>query len=374
MSSDENFKQQTTQNLSDDSSAAEEKIDVSNDSVGIKENPEADSEIPIISSESEHIDKKPIYKNGWFWPVVVVVIVLILGICAALGGNEEKKPNTEPTPVSKTESADTKETDTTKEDKSSTSTNKSEKKEEPVYATEAEKEELRAAIDEANAIDLELYTSDTAAAVTLAIQDAEAVYADEKALPSKVDKAIEGINETVSKLEEKIQPVVLSGNGDDVVDIPSELAICLVTAEYSSDSNFIIKTLDSNGGSIDLLVNTIGAYYGTTTTGMRNGTPAYLEVSASGPWTITLKPIADADVLENGQMMHGDNVVLASSSAAKKLTINNSGKGNFIVYGISSSSSKLLVNEIGDYSGTVVNNGSSLFIVESEGDWSISWE
>ena len=59
---------------------------------------------------------------------------------------------------------------------------------------------------------------------------------------------------------------------------------------------------------------------------------------------------------------------------AAKLSIENQGEHNFVVRGVDSDGKvKLLVNEIGSYSGTVANRDYFMVIVESEGDWCISW-
>lgn len=299
------------------------------------------------TSTNKNNEKRPIYKKWWFWLIIVIVIVLI-----ASGGNSgesnKSSSSAETSASSKTVQA-------------------------PTPATDSEKAELKAAIDEANVIDLSLYTTDTAAELKSAIDVANKCYANAEASSADVKGAISRIKSAISQLKEKIKPVVLEGSGDDVVDIPSELSTCLVSAQYNGKSNFIIKTLDKSGDSLDLLVNTIGSYTGTTTTGKKNTAAAFLEINAAGPWTITLKPVVDAESITSGQQIHGDNVVMASTGASKKLSITNEGKSNFVVYGISATSSKLLVNEIGDYNGTVVNNGFSMFIVESEGDWSITW-
>lgn len=296
--------------------------------------------------------KTPVYKKWWFWVIIAVVIIGIIGGIAGGSGSHDGNSTSS---------------------SSSSSEYSSSAQQVATPATEGEKAELLEAIDEAKVLDLSLYTSDTGATLTSAISNAERVYADTDATSTQVSSALSQLKGAKNLLKEKEKPVVLTGSGDDVVDIPANLFTCLVTADYSGSSNFVIKSLDKNGDSIDLLVNTIGAYTGTTTTGMKNTTAVYLEVGASGPWTITLSPIADAQSITSGQQLHGDNVVMASTGSATKLTITNAGESNFVVYGISSSSSKLLVNEIGDYSGTVINNGYSMFIVQSEGDWTISW-
>ena len=56
-----------------------------------------------------------------------------------------------------------------------------------------------------------------------------------------------------------------SGTGDNIVDLPAGATGGIVTATHSGSSNFSITVLDAaNGSTGELLVNTIGAYSGTT--------------------------------------------------------------------------------------------------------------
>lgn len=235
------------------------------------------------------------------------------------------------------------------------------------------KQKLEDAIETASAIDLSGYTDESVAVFADALETATAVLSKEDATQSEIDKAASGLNSASNKLVERIDPVTVSGSGADVVEIPSNLAVCLVEARHNGGSNFSIWSLDSNMENIDLLVNTIGTYSGTTTTGMGRGTSQYLEVEGDGEWTITMSPLSEAHQLENGEQRSGDDVVFMDASSAKKLDIVNDGESNFSIWAFTSSKRDLLVNEIGSYSGTVANKGYSLLVVNSEGTWSISW-
>lgn len=195
---------------------------------------------------------------------------------------------------------------------------------------------------------------------------------------SSSDKSSSGTSSsdkpTSSKPKEKIEPVTFTGSGDDIIDVPSNLSTSLVTAKYEGSHNFVVKALDKSMNSVDLLVNTIGTYDGTTLIGTRSATVSHLEINSSGPWTVTLTPLEDAPSLTNGESYQGDKIFKLSASNANKLTITNNGKSNFVVRGVMGSGDiNLLVNEIGNYSGTVVNKNYSLLMVESSGTWSVSW-
>lgn len=69
----------------------------------------------------------------------------------------------------------------------------------------------------------------------------------------------------------------VSGTGDDVVVLTSGTKAAI---SYQGESNFVIQTY---GDRNDLAVNTIRAYEGT----VKISTPAFIQVTASGPWSIT---------------------------------------------------------------------------------------
>lgn len=260
--------------------------------------------------------------------------------------------------------------------KPSTSTQKSEEKSERTESAEkaVSKKELDSAIELYDGTDLTGYTDASASSFATALEEAKEISAKENVTQKEVDSAAKTLGNAAGALEERVEPVTFSGTGADVIDIPSNLEISLVTASYSGGSNFVIWSLDSSMENLDLLVNTIGAYEGTTITGMASGTAKHLQVESSGDWSITLTPINQATKADNGSSYYGDNVVIVGASGAKKLSFTNDGSSNFIVYGIGSSSADLLVNEIGSYSGTVPYKNYTLLIVQSSGTWTVSWE
>ena len=165
----------------------------------------------------------------------------------------------------------------------------------------------------------------------------------------------------------------VSGSGDDVVTIPTSFP-CVMDITNSGSSNFAVWTLDSSGNSVDLLINEIGSYDGTVTDYLHYTNASSLEVKSSGSWTITFRPLSSIEPATNGGTYSGDGVVLIDESSISKVHFSNSGSSNFVVHAIGTKTAKLLVNEIGDYDGTVVwNNPQAFFIVNSSGDWTISW-
>jgi hypothetical protein len=165
----------------------------------------------------------------------------------------------------------------------------------------------------------------------------------------------------------------VSGKGDDVVAIPTSQP-CVMDVTNKGSSNFVVKTLDSSGDQLDLLVNTIGAYDGTITDYQHSDGASSLEVKSSGSWSITFRPLSSIEPAKNGGTYSGDGVVLIDEGSISKVHFTNTGDGNFVVRAVGLNNGKLLVNEIGPYDGTVAwSEPQAFFIVTSDGDWTISW-
>lgn len=79
-----------------------------------------------------------------------------------------------------------------------------------------------------------------------------------------------------------------SGNGDDVLSFTATGdGLRIFTMSYKGSGNFAIWLKDSRGESVDLLANEIGSYSGRKSERIETG-KYYLDVSASGPWSITI--------------------------------------------------------------------------------------
>jgi hypothetical protein len=167
-------------------------------------------------------------------------------------------------------------------------------------------------------------------------------------------------------------PTVVSGSGDDVVSItkPPGVTVAVAAIEYDGRRNFAVKGLD---GEEDLLVNTIGSYSGSVLFDADSGGTTMLEVTASGPWTITISDALLAPPLNAGANNGtGDAVLLYQGGGTTRAAISGQSEGNFAVVEYSSGGSDLLVNEIGSYDGVVPLVGPALVEITSEGPWSIA--
>jgi hypothetical protein len=168
------------------------------------------------------------------------------------------------------------------------------------------------------------------------------------------------------------------GSSDGYVPIPSGAKAGIVTATYSGSSNFQIVALDGSNEMVDLLVNRIGPYSGTTAFGFglsAGRTPVVLSVTASGPWTLKVASIVTAPVLPSPAQGQSDAVYLWTGRAAS-WSVTHQGQGNFIVrnYASGSTGLDLLVNVTGPYNATkAVEAGPRVTIVEASGPWSITY-
>lgn len=164
------------------------------------------------------------------------------------------------------------------------------------------------------------------------------------------------------------------GSGDSIIDLPGGVTAGLVTASFSGDGNFAIIPIDAdNESTAELLVNTIGAYQGTTAWGIGGlGDAVRLQVTANGPWTIALSPASTAGSLPpSGE---GDGVFLYTDGAGS-LTFAAPAESHVAVVQDTGSDLEwgLLVNEIGPYEGTVpIKAGPSLLVLTVTGDWTAS--
>lgn len=172
----------------------------------------------------------------------------------------------------------------------------------------------------------------------------------------------------------EFEPIVQSGSGDTIINLPAGATGGIVIATHNGSSNFAVSVLDANNGSTgELLVNTIGAYSGTTAWGISAlGEGVKLQVTADGAWTFDIRPMGAAPALASEGT--GDAVFVYDGTAAALAAV-HTGSSNFVVTQETSEvfNLGLLINEIGAYSGTVpLSAGPSMITVRADGDWTLA--
>jgi len=83
----------------------------------------------------------------------------------------------------------------------------------------------------------------------------------------------------------RLEPITLSGTGDDVIEIAQYSAYSKAKLTHTGERNFIVRPLNADGTDRRSLVNEIGAYEGTVPWDKAGHS---LSIRADGDWTITL--------------------------------------------------------------------------------------
>ena len=163
--------------------------------------------------------------------------------------------------------------------------------------------------------------------------------------------------------EPAFEAVTLSGTGDVLTKaftLPP--GVILVEATHSGSSSFIIWMKSTTRNTVDLLVNTAGAYHGTNVVGVKRevfagitpGTYA-LDITAEGAWAVTISKVAPTTKAQFGKGT-GDGYVgvIDLGAGLRRFTMTHAGTGNFIVwlYKIDGLRVELLVSTIAKYSGS----------------------
>jgi hypothetical protein len=153
--------------------------------------------------------------------------------------------------------------------------------------------------------------------------------------------------------------------------VPGDQAAVL-DISYSGGSNFVVSSYDANNESIDLLINEIGAYQGRVPVNFFVGEEvAFLEITASGPWTVQAVMLSELELNVASVSGSGDDVV-AMEVSSPTMEITHNGESNFVVLAFTNSRD-LLVNEIGAYDGTVRSpTGTVVFQITADGDWTLA--
>ncbi|MCA1823517.1 MAG: hypothetical protein LC640_04485 [Frankia sp.] len=148
-------------------------------------------------------------------------------------------------------------------------------------------------------------------------------------------------------------PTIHRGRGDDVLRLtkPAGAPALVVVVGGAASTNFVITSHSSDNQQLDLLVNVIGTYRGTTLidAGADEET-SYLRVQATGPWTIEIRPISRARRFTTSVRGRGDDVVIYDGDDGIATIRGGAPDTNFTVHTYKDSVD-LLVNELSRYTG-----------------------
>jgi hypothetical protein len=164
-----------------------------------------------------------------------------------------------------------------------------------------------------------------------------------------------------------------SGVGDDVIRLPKAVKAFITEASHDGEANFIVTARTGGGSYNHLLFNEIGYYSGVTAEGFRDwdSKTRVLEVEADGAWTLVIKPINRAKKFETSGF---GSAVMKYKDGFKTWRINHTGESNFIIWQYCTKGMpKLVVNEIGNYSGRKnLRKGKCVIVLYGDGEWSFS--
>ena len=179
------------------------------------------------------------------------------------------------------------------------------------------------------------------------------------------DTGIDTISILVVEPVVEPDPIIIEGSGDDVTSTFKLIeGITIFHMTHDGDSNIIIWLYESYGDDSNLLVNDIGKYDGSALNGVSDSNAAitspgnhYLKITADGDWKIIIEQPrpTSAPELPRTYSGAGDDVPSPFMLENVKFELSHDGDSNFIVQLFNDDGEyvKLLVNEIGEYDGSV---------------------
>lgn len=171
-------------------------------------------------------------------------------------------------------------------------------------------------------------------------------------------------------------PIILTGKGNQVVDVKKPDGPMLLHTKYTGSSNFFVYNYDVDGNQMDLLVNVVGSYEGTVPLDFEQGqATTRFEVKGSGSWEFTIMPLSmiRLETIPGTFTGKGDDVVAIYGGTPDTLTVDAKGKSNFFIYGYGRTGTDLVVNEIAPYSGTsILSKDTQVLVINAEGPWTIT--
>jgi hypothetical protein len=177
--------------------------------------------------------------------------------------------------------------------------------------------------------------------------------------------------------ERPFPDTVYSGSGDTILPVelpvgPNSVGIASITHTGSSD--FSIWALDENLEQVDLLVDANGNYTGTVPFNLSKEVQIFaFEITADGPWTVTLKDVLSLEEIRQGSSTTGEGDGVFIYRGKKTIAnVSHQGQANFSLGSYKRDTFRLLVDETGNYSGKVAWRAGPLMLqISADGAWSI---
>jgi len=176
------------------------------------------------------------------------------------------------------------------------------------------------------------------------------------------------------------EPILLSGKGDDTVEIDTMGQIWIAHIKGNASGRyFSVVTYDSAGEHLDSLVETVDPYDGLRLIDfMATAQITSFGVTATGEWSIELFPFTREYLIPYVMTVPGtvsgagDTLVLLSGESPDVATITgNAGARDFVVVGYGDSLD-VLIDTADPYAGTLVLDPNTILLeITAVGDWTI---
>ena len=169
------------------------------------------------------------------------------------------------------------------------------------------------------------------------------------------------------------EPIRITGRGQTATDpVTIPFLVAVLDIRHTGDSNFIVTAYQ--GDERELLVNEIGNYSGKRW--LLAGEYVF-DISADGAWEMSITALdLQESIAQEGFSGVGDEVSgWFEPPGTKAWEISHRGEDNFIVVAVCVGGNDLIVNEIGDFTGSSVigfPEGPCFFDVTASGLFSIA--
>lgn len=172
-------------------------------------------------------------------------------------------------------------------------------------------------------------------------------------------------------------PVIVTGNGGDVVDAenPYDVAIVHITGN-SAGRHFSVKNYGEDNEEYDLLVNTTDPYDGyRLLDSMEDEHTVRFQIEGQGEWTIEIFPLYEGNEIgvPGTYQGNGDDVLIIRGQEPDTAKIVGNADGRYFgVFAYTKNERDLLINTTDPYDGKVLLPPGTLLIeVKAKGDWYI---
>ena len=177
-------------------------------------------------------------------------------------------------------------------------------------------------------------------------------------------------------------PVSYTGSGSGMLAVEKPYVLCIVhVVGNAAGKPFQVTSYDGER-KLDVLVKATAPYDGYVSLDLQDDENTnQLEIMAEGEWAIELIPIGPAILPDHGIQVpgsfqgRGDNVLFLYGGTPSKAQISNEAESGVFVVITHGSTTHLLVNEMGSYSGTVDVAADAIMVeIRSSGTWKIEVE